>query len=42
MEFGIEKCVKLVMKGGKRYLTNEMELSKQDNITTFGEMETKE
>ena len=32
MEFGIGKCVKLVMKSGERHVTDEMELPNQDNI----------
>ena len=32
MEFGVEKCTMLVMKSGKRYLTNGMELPSQDII----------
>ena len=32
MEFGIEKCAMLVMKSGKRPLTDGMELSNQDKI----------
>ena len=30
MEFGIEKCAMLVMKSGKRHLTDGMELPRQD------------
>ena len=40
MEFGIEKCAMLVMKSGKRHLTDGMELPNQDKIRTFGEKET--
>ena len=40
MEFGIEKCAMLVMKSGKRHLTNGMELPNQDKIETFAENET--
>ena len=40
MEFGIEKCAMLVMKSGKRPLTDGMELPNQDKIRTFGEKET--
>ena len=40
MEFGIEKCTMLVMKSGKRYLTDGMELANQDKIRTLGEKET--
>ena len=32
MEFGIEKCAMLVMKSGKRHLTDGMELPNQDKI----------
>ena len=40
MEFGIEKCTMLVMKIGKRRLTDGMELSNQDKIRTLAENET--
>ena len=40
VEFGIEKCARLVMKSGKRYLTDGMELLNQDKIRTLGEKET--
>ena len=40
MEFGIEKCAKLVMKSGKRHLIEEMELPNQDKIRTLWEKET--
>ena len=40
MEFGIEKCAMLVMKSGKRHLTDGMELPNQDKIRTLGENET--
>ena len=40
MEFGIEKCVMLVMKSGKRHLTYGMELPDQDKIKTLAENET--
>ena len=40
MEFGIEKCAMLVMKSGKRRLTDGMELPNQDKIRTQGEKET--
>ena len=36
MEFGMEKCAMLVMKSGKRYITEEMELQNQDKIRTLG------
>ena len=37
MEFGIEKCAMLVMKSGKRHLTDGMELPNQDKIRTLAE-----
>ena len=40
MEFGIEKYAMLVMKSGKRHLTDGMELPNQDKITTLGKKET--
>ena len=40
MEFGIEKCVVLVMKSGKRHLTDGIKLPSEDNIRTLGEKET--
>ena len=40
MEFGIEKCAMLVMKSGKRHLTDGMELANQDKIRTLAENET--
>ena len=40
MEFGIEKCAMLVMKNGKRYLTDGMELPNKDKIKTLAENET--
>ena len=40
MEFGKEKCAMLVMKGGKRHLTDGMGLPNQDKIRTLGEKET--
>ena len=40
MEFGIEKCAVLVMKSGKRHLTDGMELPNQDKIKTLAENET--
>ena len=39
MEFGIEKCVMLVMTSGKRQLTDGMELTNQDKIKTLAENE---
>ena len=40
MEFGIEKYAMLVMKSGKRHLTDGMELPNQDKIKTLREKET--
>ena len=40
MEFGIEKCAMLLMKSGKRHLTNGMEQPNQDKIRTLAENET--
>ena len=40
MEFGIEKGPILVMKSGKRHLTEGMELPNQDKIRTPAEKET--
>ena len=40
MEFGLEKCAMLVMKSGKRQLTDGMELPNQDKIRTLSENET--
>ena len=40
IEFGIEKCAVLVMKSGKRHITDGMELPNQDKIRTLGENET--
>ena len=40
MEFGIEKCAMLVIKSGKRLLTDGMELPNQDKIRTLGKKET--
>ena len=37
MRFGIEKCAKLVMKSGKKHLTDGMELPNQDKIITLRE-----
>ena len=39
MEFGIEKCAMLVMKNGKRHLTDGMNVSNQDKNRTLGEKE---
>ena len=40
MEFGIEQCAMLIIKSGKRHLTDGMELTNQDTIRTLGEKET--
>ena len=40
MDFGIEKCAMLVIKSGKRYVTDGMELLNQDKIRMRGEKET--
>ena len=40
MEFGIEKCAMLVMKRGKRHMTDGMEQPNYDKIRTLGEEET--
>ena len=40
MEFGIEKCAMLVMKSGKRRMTDGMELPNHDKIKTLGENKT--
>ena len=40
MEFGMEKCAMLVMKSGKRHMTDGIELPNQEKIRTLGENET--
>ena len=40
MEFGIEKCAMLVMKRGKRHMTDGMELPDHYKIRTLEENET--
>ena len=40
MEFGIEKCAMLVMKSGKRHLTDGIELPNKDKIKSLTENET--
>ena len=40
IEFGIEKCAMLVIKSGKRHLTDGIEKPNQDKIRTVGEKET--
>ena len=42
MEFGIEKCAMLVMKSGKRHMTDGMELQNHDRIRTLEEKQTYE
>ena len=40
MEFGIEKLVMLIMKSGKKQMTEGIELLNQEKIRTLGEKET--
>ena len=40
MEFGIEKSAVLIMKSGKRHMSDGMELPNHDKIRTLGENET--
>ena len=40
MEFGIGKCAMLVMKSGKRHMTDGIELPNQDRIRTLEEKKT--
>ena len=40
MEFGKEKCVMLVMKSGKRHMTDGIELPNRDKVRTLEENET--
>ena len=40
MKFGIEKCALLIMKSGKRHITEGIELPNQDKIRTLTENET--
>ena len=40
MEFGIEKCARLVMKSSKRHMTDGIELPNHDKIRTLGENKT--
>ena len=37
MEFGTEKCAMLIMKRGKRQMTEGIEMLKQEKIRTLGE-----
>ena len=39
MEFGTGKCVRLIMKSGKRETTEWMEMLNQESIRLFGEKE---
>ena len=39
MEFGIEKCAMLIMKSGKRQITEGTELPNQERNRTLGEKE---
>ena len=40
MEFGIVKCAMLVMKSGKRHMTEGIEIPNQEKVRTLGEKET--
>ena len=40
MEFGLEKCAMLIMKKGKRQVTEGIELPNQERIRRFREKET--
>ena len=40
MVFGTEKCAMLIMKSGKRHITNRMELPNQEKIRTLREKAT--
>ena len=40
MEFGIEKCAMLLIKSGKRHLTDGIELPSRNKIRTLGEKQT--
>ena len=40
MEFGIEKCAMLVMKSGKRQVTDGMDVPNKDKLKTLAENET--
>ena len=41
MEFGIETCAMLIMRSGKRHMTEEIELTNQEKIRTIREKETR-
>ena len=40
MEFGIEKCALLIMRSGKRQITEAIEIPNQERIRSLGEKET--
>ena len=40
MEFGLEKCVKLIMRSKKREIIEGIELPNQERIRMLGEKET--
>ena len=40
MEFATNKCAMLIMRSGKRQMTEGIELANQDKIRTLGEKET--
>ena len=40
VEFSTEKCAMLIMRNGKRQMTEGMELPHQERIRTLGEKET--
>ena len=40
MEFVVEKCAMLIMRSGKRQMTEGIELPNQERIRTLGEKET--
>ena len=39
-EFGIEKCVMLIMKSGKRQMIERTEIPNQEKVWTLGQKET--
>ena len=40
MELGLEKCAMLIIKSGKRHMTDRLKLPNQGKIWTLGEKET--
>ena len=40
MEFGIEKCAVLVMKSGKRHMTEGVKQPNEEKLKTLGEKQT--